>query len=88
MAIELVKDGLSLGQINNLVDIINGSGIFTVDERGYVSPVEIKPGYPSLGRIGPAPLGLVEGSRAQLLNLEKKFPEDYHSKLRQLFSQV
>ena len=63
MAIEIARRDLSREQIDNLIGIINNSGVFAVDEKGYVCVVNVKDRHPHT-KMGPRPLGLITNDSA------------------------
>ena len=89
MAIELVLDSLSIAQYARLINAVNQSGKFTVDKRGHVSPSSILSNHPKgAGSVGYLPVGLITDNRAQLLNIGAKFPQDYHTLLREIYNSL
>ncbi len=60
---------------------------FTVTEGGNVYISDPKDGHPRIGKHF-LPVGYINRSFARLVNLDEAFFEDYHSKLKEIYSSV
>ena len=87
MVFETVRTSLSSRQVTELTEIINKSRTFVVDDFGYVCVVNVQNGHPAT-RMGPRPVGLITSDKAQMLNTELSFPQDYHQMLRKLYNGI
>ena len=89
--IEIIREDLTRRQRADLVTRLNREG-FRVTSQGHVEVVEVKNGHPhyhgASPRPCPLPVGFLHSSRAELVNTDETFPEDYHAKLRDIYRSV
>ncbi len=74
-------------QCDRLVDLLEDRG-FRYLGRGHIIMREAVEGIPRNEDGMPLPVGYLAGRSLFLVNLEEKFPEDYHGRLRQLHQEV
>ncbi len=92
-SVEIIRKDLSLEQIRNIYIKLNESG-FYVSDQDQIHVKNPKENHPK-NLDWYLPIGYISTSYSrkpknyvELVNLNKKFPEDYHSKLREIFNSV
>jgi len=83
--IETVRDDLTSRQQARLISKLKGNG-FRID-GAHIIPKVIKKGHPSsVGML--LPVGYLNNGKAELINIDLEFPEDYHGQLREIYNSI
>jgi len=85
--IETVRENLNEKQKKLLVSKLIESD-FTISSTGHVSVKKPQKDHPQWGSGHYLPVGFIGKDYADLVNLDEKFPEDYHAQLRDIYRSI
>ena len=85
MSIERISGEISSSQDKKLRKILEKEG-FIIVKSGHITVKNPKSDHPNFTGFN-LPVGYL-GNTLQLVNTDVKFPEDYHTKLRKIYSKI